>query len=127
LLSTVLVFGSLGLNIHHISPSLVTPVFWHPCLKPLGPHLRKHCPRVLSFLILILGCPTLVVYFVSCCNSIHVLKEKRKEKESTLVRQLHQIHRMRWLDRIISHWRHLVQLCLILVGGFSGRLVDLYF
>jgi hypothetical protein len=60
LFTLVLVFESLQLNIFYKSLSLVTPVLWQPCLKPLGSHLRKHCPRILSFLILILSCPTLV-------------------------------------------------------------------
>jgi hypothetical protein len=24
---------------------------WHPCLEPKGPHIQKHCPRVLIFLV----------------------------------------------------------------------------
>jgi hypothetical protein len=30
---------------------LVTPTFWHPYHKPMDSHLRKYCPRVLSFLV----------------------------------------------------------------------------
>jgi hypothetical protein len=40
-----------------------------PCLELMGPHLRKYCPRVFSFLVSILGCPgPSVVYFLFCCN-----------------------------------------------------------
>jgi len=39
------------------------PEFWHPCHDTFGPHLRKHCHRVLSFLGLILDCPDPVFCF----------------------------------------------------------------
>jgi len=66
----VLVFGSLWLNTLVKSPLMVTPTFWHQCLKSKGPHLRKHCPRVLSFLYYILGCPSppVFVFLIFCCN-----------------------------------------------------------
>jgi hypothetical protein len=47
------------------------PLHWwlgsrHPCQESLGPHLRKHCLRVLTFLgfyvyLMCLGCPALLV------------------------------------------------------------------
>jgi hypothetical protein len=40
---------------------------WHPCLEAKGPHLRKHCPRVISFLALFLGCQVqlcFILYFI---------------------------------------------------------------
>jgi len=45
------------------TPSLTTLTgslgYRHPCQESLGPHLRKHCLRVLTFLVFILGCPTI--------------------------------------------------------------------
>jgi hypothetical protein len=73
LFTIVIVFGSLWLNTHHKSHSLVTLILWHSYLKPLGLYLQKHWPRVLSFLVSILGYPALVVYFLSCCNLLHYL------------------------------------------------------
>jgi len=58
----ILVFGSLWLNTLVKSPSLVTPTSWHPCLELMSPHLRKYCPRVLTFLDYILGCPSPSVF-----------------------------------------------------------------
>lgn len=47
----VLVFGSLWLNTLVKSPSMVTPALWHQYLESKDPHLRKHCTRVLSFIV----------------------------------------------------------------------------
>lgn len=81
----VLVFGSLWLNILVKSPFLVTLAMWHPCLEPMGPHFRKYCPCVLTFVVYILGClgSSVFVLLISCCNRsllyiyIYFLKEKK--------------------------------------------------
>jgi len=79
----VLVFESLCLNTRFKSPSMVTPTLWHPYLKLLGPHLRKHCPRVISFLVFFLGCLGPVVLFILWCNLFnHVSLKKKKKKKS---------------------------------------------
>jgi len=64
---------SLWLNTPMKLPSMMTPALWHPCLESKGPHLWKHCPSVLSFIVSILGCPgppVFVFFFVIgyCCT-----------------------------------------------------------
>jgi 4-amino-4-deoxy-L-arabinose transferase-like glycosyltransferase len=64
------------------SPSMVTPTLWHLCLELMSPHIRKHCPHVLSFLISILGCPDpSVVFFLFCCNWLLMYLKKKKKKK----------------------------------------------
>jgi hypothetical protein len=64
--SVVLVFWSLWLNTPMKSLLMVTLPLWHPCLKSNDPYLRNHCLRVLSFIVLILGCsdPSIFMFFL---------------------------------------------------------------
>jgi hypothetical protein len=68
----ILVFGSLWINTFVKSLLMVIPALWHQCLKPKGPHLHKHCFRVLSFLDYILSCSNLLVFvfLIFCCNCL---------------------------------------------------------
>jgi hypothetical protein len=79
LFTLVYVVESLWLNILVKSLLLVTPALWHPCLEPMGPHLRKYCPLVLSFLVYFLSCPgpSVFVFFICCCNWFLMYLQKK--------------------------------------------------